>query len=479
MTIVLHAEHLTTLGLRINDIQGLPEEERAKEVKKAWRKKCLETHPDKHSAEDKSIYEAQFKAVNDAYTALTTTHNDEDLSGYDINQFFSPSKIFFPDTTFDIPMQEGIYQAFAVLRKKFAELDSDDKKRQFAHHYSSFLSLAQELERRQSKINVARGDALVHQEIEAGIGEFLEREWRMLLIRLFAEEYLDDFQYRHALAFGDLLSILAIRKIISPLKWIAAIVGGLDLLFRGSAEYCLKHEQSGLANVLFIIGSPVSVVNFFVALIASPINNVIRPLAEATGLPSSVLAILLASVSAGLIHELASGSFSFTLASALLLLPYVTVALNLYSIYVVYQLAQNFKNAGIDAEELIWFFSLLILLNFIPYVPISDFFVVVFDLCLFTAFEKITAEKPIEFLPLPAEHIPEEVKVATLLGYNKANQSHRFFGTPKDACAQKDRTFWQKTAGFFGVDSASVDELAPQFEDALGPYALEYEPMPH
>lgn len=472
MAITLNVANLRTLGLELEELETLSEDEQALRIKKAWKRMCLLTHPDKNPNPDtKEHYTQLFKQVNQAYTELTTSHGSDE-GNYDFNNFFEKTEIIIPNTAFDIPMQEGIHEAFEELKRKFRELDSDVTKRKFAKHYASFLTLAEDLESRQVELNQVRGADLVRHEMEATIGEFLTREWRMLIIRLFAEEYLDDFQYRNAIAFGDLLSILATRKLISPAKWIAAIIGGLDLLFRGSAEYCMKHEAGDGASLLYFLGTPVTLVNFFFELLASPVNNVIRPLASYTGLPTAGLAVLLAGIVASLIYGLILASSTFSLASTLLLLPYLTVALNLYSIYVVYQLVQNLKDQGRDPTDVVLFFGLAILVNFIPSEPIFDFIMVVADLCLFLAVKKITTEKPIEFLPLPDEPIAEDVKAATLLGYNKANQSHRFFGTPKDAVVQNERSFWQKTASFFGVDNPNVEESTPQFDNVEVPLAL-------
>ena len=83
MAIVLKEDYLKTLGLNLAEIQRLSEEDQAKEVKKAWRNKCLLTHPDKGGTQE------DFELVNNAYTALMTGHATGEQIQYDINQYFT------------------------------------------------------------------------------------------------------------------------------------------------------------------------------------------------------------------------------------------------------------------------------------------------------------------------------------------------------------------------------------------------------
>ncbi len=464
MAIVLNPIHLSALSLSMADLEDLPENEQDEKLKKTWRRLCLKHHPDKNPGDPNAA--VRLITINNAYTALTSGHGKQFAD--ELNRYFTKPEMTIPNTAFDILMQEGILEVLQHLRQEFSILKTEEEKRRFATYYASFLTLAEHLEAHLEVINRVRVDAMVHQDLEADIGEFLACEWRILIIRLFAEEYLDDFQYRNALAFRDLLPILATRKLISPVKWLAVIIGSLDLLFQGSAEYALKHGVGEINQLLYLIGSPISVLTFLVDLIASPVNNVIKPLSAYMRFPPVALTVLFSGIGAITIYGFMVSSLTFSLATSLLILPYLTLALNLYSIYALYQVVQSLNENRIDSTQTALIFGFVILSNFIPTSkPILDCLFVVADLCLFHALRKIFAEKPIEFLPLPKEPIPEDVKQATLRGYTKANQSHRFFGTPKDANVQNDRTFWQKATSFFGADRVKRKEPTPQFDEEL------------
>ncbi|WP_428412061.1 hypothetical protein [Legionella sp.] len=52
----------------------------------------------------------------------------------------------------------------------------------------------------------------------------INQNWNKLIIQFFSEENLNDIVYREAIALGNLSAILAVRKLISPIKWLCFIV---------------------------------------------------------------------------------------------------------------------------------------------------------------------------------------------------------------------------------------------------------------
>ena len=53
------------------DILGVPKTATAEEIKKAYRKKAKEHHPDSHTAENKKVNEEKFKEASEAYSVLS------------------------------------------------------------------------------------------------------------------------------------------------------------------------------------------------------------------------------------------------------------------------------------------------------------------------------------------------------------------------------------------------------------------------
>lgn len=468
MPVVLNEGDLRTLKLDINVLEAMTIEQQEKEIKKAWRRLVLTAHPDKGGSEE------EFIKVKAAYIALTkgrAAHSDSNNEWeYDIDNYFTKSVFNIPNDAFDIPMQEGIAKVFANLRRDIRDFEDETSKQQFANYYASFLTLAKELESREAELTRIRLDVLFYQEREETLGEFMMREWKAVVIRLFAEEYLDDFQYRDALANEHLGSILATRKLVSPIKWLALITTSLDLVFRGAADHLARRQAYNFNFFIYLMGAPISVINFFVELLANPVNMLVKPLANSTGISPEVYTVLLSGVAAGIVYGFMSGLLSLSFASIQLALPMVTVALNVYSIYVTYQTVKNLQKVKNDENviKVALLFGLIILLNLITIESmVIKFLFSVGSLCFFNANKNLTVSKTIEFLPLPTEPISEELKEATLLGYTKATQSHRFFGTPKDANFDNQRTFWQKTSSFFGVDCAKPKESGPQFGEHM------------
>jgi hypothetical protein len=237
------------------EIKHLSKDEIAEKIKKAFRKKSLECHPDKPGGTQE-----KFLSIGKAFEDLTRLVNidyknliSSAKKNREIDAYFTKQMVTIPETGFDLLMQEGVLTAARDLLKKFESLP-EIQKRPFAEGYAGFLSLADALEQKQPELHQLRLDSL-REQLRESFSTLLVREWRLLIIQLFAEEYLDDFQYRHALAFGDLWPILASRKLLSPIKGLAAIIGSLDLLIRCGARHLLKkvYGMLGLSDTNYPI----------------------------------------------------------------------------------------------------------------------------------------------------------------------------------------------------------------------------------
>lgn len=527
-------KHLTTLGFDNNGISALSEaseQERTKKIRQAYFKKGQQLHPDKNI--DDPTATAKFQAVNTSYTALQDLKEGVDRDGQagdeeeflgDIEKYFRLTPINIPSSAFDLLLIENILEQFEALKENFnRDLSTEEEKVAFGLTYGPFLNLAIALEKVQKDFHIERFQSLQRQQFEESLPERLTREWRSLIIQFFAEEYLDDFQYRHALATGELFPILATRKLYSPIKLIVALLNGINLVICSSTAYyfqkilhnlvgefrllynsyrCDGEHRLRLGSILWwvlkillllvVITELISCTTIFVlctalslsfianllAVVACPINSLIRPLAAYTGLPALALTGIVSSAAlAGLYSIVAAG---ITLTSFIPLMRYTIFALEVYMVCATFTMIWKMYKLEPTAAYFmaLWIIGSLVLSYFIPG-PTINFDQVTPDTALVNGlaldllsllgydismasiiyFANKTLDDPSvamvkegEMLPLPEQPVSQEIKDAVLLGHKKATLSHRFFNTPKDAeyLQPKDRTFWQQAASFFG-----------------------------
>lgn len=443
-------DHLKTLEIDPDDFYLLAEDVQIRTIKQAYRKLSAKYHPDKPDTGNNDT----FVAINKAYRALT----DDGVAlsvDYAINSYFRKTALSVPLTGFDLFMEEQIKEAFQGLLKEFDALGSEKEKQQFAEYYAPFLTIAEKLEEEAEPRMKARTDSFRQMELL----NYLLLETRKLAIRLFAEESLDDFSYREFMAFGLKSSkpFFATRKLLSPLKWIAAIIGALDILTRGTADY-IAENNFGTAFIAYFFTAPFYAAHVVIELLASPVNQISRPLSDLIGLPPAVFTSLIGAISLSVIYELMMGAISLSLTSAMLFVPYVNMALGLYSLYSTYELCLLVEKRGssADALALACAFSFVCVFLMIPSdTLISNFLNLVGNLCAINKITEIVGRTTDEY-PFAQEVISEELREATLLGYKTAHQSHRFFNTPKEATCDNHPSFLQKTGRFFGFDDSTV-----------------------
>jgi hypothetical protein len=413
MALNLDPTDLETLGLTIEELETLTKEEQTAKIKKAYKKLAVIHHPDKGGDPD------VFTSIQSAYSNVLNTA--EIKSDHDIHNYYTKVEGLNTSlTTFDMQMRDGIAQAFEDLRFKFMSLHTEHEKRAFATHYATFLTLVQELENNHSEfINVAQEELSKQQD--QTLQEFQTLEIRKLIIRLFGEELLDDFKYREALAFGDLLPILAMRKMLSPVKWIAAITGVINLLLNGTAEYYLKHSCVNTSLLFYALGSFIATINFAVNLLACPVNSMVRPLTEWSGYSPALVSAVLSAILATTVYAFAIGAISLSLASLATTLPFLNLAINLFTFYPLIQLAQNLNNVGQNGTSTGVIIGVGILLNCLCGInPIVDFAFAVAGFSFIDTLKDMSQGQSINDLPLPEEIASSEVKNSTLLGYKQA-----------------------------------------------------------
>lgn len=470
--------HLQTLKINETEFNRLDDAEQKEAIKKAYRKRALILHPDKTGGSTAD----EFKDLNAAYTALT---EDEDTSTFDpidprdrLNRYVKKIDLHLPKTGFDFFMETGISKAADGLLKEFDRLDEEEKKK-FAEYYAPFINLARQLQENEVPLAKARFENQQMKKDQALL-DYLLIEARKLVIRLFGEEYKDDFSYREfvGLGFASTKPIFATRKLLNPLKWVAAILAAASILTHGSADYLVTQQLEGantLALVIYALSAPILATQFVSELLASPVNQISRPLSELTGLPPEIFTSLTAAIAASIIYQLLTEAITLSAltSSALLFLPYVNIAICVYSLrsaYELYQIAEQHSSDSLMSSAV-----QLMILPVVVMIPsgilLLDFMCAVAALSFNKRILKMVNDllKPGESLLLAEESVSEEVRAATLNGYQTAYQSHLFFNTPKDAVCENHPSFLQQTGSFFGVSrSKHEDDTRPWNSPGMG-----------
>ena len=351
---------LTTLNLSVQDLNGLTDEEKRTKIRNAYLRKVL------HEKNPKVV-----TRLLQAYISLTQRPEADipleirrELSASD------PTRV--PTSTFNMLMEEQVLAREEALFVAFSSLKTDAAKIRFFMEHLDFLKLANELRRASVLSNGLR----LEQKLKNGnrLKEILLERWRTEVIGIYGEENLDDFQYRHALATGNLYPILATRKLLNPIKLPAVISFGLGLLSLSSLIYYLSdillpllksitdrsrmtrlQYLSTMSKLLFnlsVVGlfsyltfaySPYIVIGLSLPILlqklSCPINTFIRPLAQYSGQSPILLSGLLiaAAVGAGV---LAYGT-TITVATLLPITLILFGILETYRQYLDIKLCQN------------------------------------------------------------------------------------------------------------------------------------------
>lgn len=517
---------LAILELTASDLKGLSQENQNQKIRQQWLTLSYKYHPDKNT--DDPLATQRFQNITEAYESLIKKKERGEKYFSEIHNYFISKDVTIPETAFDLLLQENIETAYNELKLSFLELRTENEKKAFGAQYTNFLNLAQSLEDVQDVLNSKRVNYLFKQENETLKTNFI-REWRALIIRLFAEEYLDDFQYRHALATGDLYPILATRKLLSPIKIMVAVLNSISLIICSSGDYLSKvllgrvladfsHQfnayKSGKLSVLKasvvalkIIGTALLFCSpmYFVPtitfsamglpmiaatleLLASPVNKLIRPIAAYTKFPTFGITAFISILGAAALYAMISTTM---LASALILMQYASLALRFYCLYGLAKLIHNMYklSPALGIFQGLFCASTMLISMLIstpstgldPNLPvniIANFFSIlsansiVYWGNILLQQTNVALAKKMEVLPLPEEEVPDYIKKATLEGNKKATQSQRFFNTPKEAeyLKKEDRTFSQQTASFFGKGAKRLVGITPLVE--LRPHVL-------
>jgi hypothetical protein len=404
----------------------------------------------------------------------------------EIHTYYTPKIIPLPDRAFDLLLQEDIDEAFEDLLKQFNALSTTHEKQRFAEKYAPFLNIAESLQKKTAELNKNRSSFLFERNEEA-LQARLIREWREMILRLFGEEYLDDFQYREALGTGNLIPVLATWKLCSPIKLLAAMINSVVLAVKITLKYYLdkvmesvvmdvQHQISAYQNnqhqwlaiaitslklisvglllpLLYQYGGIYTLVVFSLPLIfrmieciACPINTLVRPIASYLGI-SPIGASAAFMLTGGIALCALTSVSGLNLAAAMLL---VTWGLKLYCLYEYINIMHYiYKEQPTLFIALTLYTVIAILIGLAlpqPDInttePINAFILLIYYLTTATSLnmtDKLINNpsqyfcEQVEALPLPTEKLDDCLKKGVLLGHKKATQSHRFFNTPKNA----------------------------------------------
>ncbi|KTD39378.1 Chaperone protein DnaJ [Legionella nautarum] len=487
---------LEKLELAPTDLDNLSEEEKKYKIRKQYWKLALRYHPDRGGDE------ARFKEIAETYQLILSDEEGDEF--LEINRYFTVVDFDLPDTAFDLLSRDAINEAYEGLLADFRFLASEEEKYDFSRKHASFISLAQLLKQEEQSLNAELGSHFLKQ-LDMPIWQKYQQEWRKLILSMFAEEYLDDFQYRDAIVTGELWSLLATRKLLSPVKLLVALLNsaflGITLvsnhLFAEKIlkplikefSQCYEDFQRGHLNkgavawiamkimgLIALISLPmvffpmtttliisIPLVGSLLTILACPVNSIVRPLAQYTGLsPYLVSAALVLGL--GVSACLFINFFPITVLASLA--TPLSIALTLYMLYGAALIVKKLYeiNPPLGMFQLICFIlaggiSLIAYFVFpIDTTPLMDLLLNLMG-AIFIYHEnrlldnhKQDMAEQIEMLPLPAEEIPQEIKDTVLQHVKTGHYSAKFFHTPKEAAyiPIKERTLWQQAASFFG-----------------------------
>lgn len=505
---MLKSSQLLVLELNFCDLKNLSVEKQRKIIRQKYLELCLKYHPDKNSQNSQKI-----QRIISTYHELIASLEETTFQSHGSTRTASIN-LHIPDTAFDLLLEEGIISAYEALNKERLLIQNDRARAAFEEHYQAFYDLAKAIEKVQSKLAHQRVNYLYLKK--HSLKTILTQEWRELIIRLFGEEYLDDFQYRHALATGDLFPILATRKLLSPIKWVITILIGLLQLLYSSATYALEKWQvdqmttllrayqdpngswikvtaeffEAIAPTVLLFGAyylvPVPTLLIcglpamiaWMEIIASPVNKIIRPLSHYTQIPAPIWFAIMTSLTAIAAYGLICLNI---LPSLTLILPICTLGLDLYFIYAFATATHKIYKINPAASGFMLLSTILSIGMSILFPPeigtgmidqISLFFSTMANAVLFYQLNKLLDDprkaqvQELENLPLPNGPIPESIRTSTLLGYQTATQSARFFNTGIDAksLTKPEQTFEQKTLSFFGGGKREIRIYHPPYE---------------
>lgn len=434
---------LKKLDLKPSDLEILSEDEKTQKIRLQWMSLCLQAEDADQASEHTRSYHYLIS---------------DDSSSHPINSSFERQTLILSNTTFDLTQREQIKKSYQDLLVEFSQLTTVEEKQNFARQNANFINLAQSLERSQRDFNECLGQLLYLQQKKT-LQLRIIQQWRLQMIRLFGIEGLDDFQYRHALATGELRAILATDKLLSPLKLLVGGINSIILVITTTFDFILSYHPYLRIGFFFLLSHPLAMLMVqlpriakMLEMLACPTNQIIRPICAYTHWSPQSITLLLSATALAVLY---AALYTSLLANLPALLPYIATGLFAYFLYSMGKQCFAFFKKSF-AEGMIFTATIVALFTVQAYVglmlnsgqtlnsaqtpSISKQWLKM--LSLFSLITLLTNGSQnmalsIDMLPLPFPNdpIPETIRDTVRTRCDKANLSHRFFNTPKDAPA--------------------------------------------
>jgi hypothetical protein len=397
---------------------------------------------------------------------------------------------------------EQILEKYETISYQLSIIDDVELRQHLIQTYAPFIFLAKHILLIRPELNqhLLWQIAQHHNRFLFHNHLFCFQEWNKKMLKLFAEELYHDFEYRNAIASGISLHLLAVRKLLSPIKWLAALNSSLAILIRYIGYYFYKkiYDQSYievfrklLRGYVFQSLYHILLTSFYVSILlypfylfpnlylivyanyamepllefcATPVNSWCRPIAEKLSISPILITLL---------HVGALIAASLLLYSSLTYTHILSMMNTLHILFkifiplaVVHQL-----NHILKIDPFIFFPCLALsgLISNIPILwnslPINDFSQLLSNLVpqmvllrfwynQYTELNYCTSSinELKNWLPEAEERIPESTQISVLLLHKTANQSYRFFNTPKhaDYIPTEQRSWVQTVKSVFG-----------------------------
>lgn len=435
--------YLEKLDLKPSDLDRLSEDEMTQKIRLQWMGLCLQAK-DQYQASEHTRY----------YHDLISDYS----SAHPINSYFERQTLTLSYTTFDLTQREQIKKSYQDLLVEFSQLTTVEEKQNFARQNANFINLAQSLELSQRGFNEFLGQYLYLQQKKT-LQLRIIQQWRLQMIRLFGIEGLNDFQYRHALATGELRAILATDKLRSPLKLLVGGINSIILVITTTFDFILSYHPYLRIGFFFLLRHPLAILMVqlprlakMLEMLACPTNQIIRPVCAYTHWSPQSITLLLSATALAVLY---AALYTSLLANLLALLPYIAMGFIAYFLYSMGKqclavFKKSFEEGMIFTGTIIALFTVqayvgLMLnsgqtLNTAQPPSIAKQWLKMLSLfslitLLTNGSQNMAISTDMLPLPFPNEPIPETIRDIVHTRCDKANLSHRFFNTPKDAPA--------------------------------------------